>query len=51
MAINSTKEDEELKESIKIDVLKRLLLNLTEYRGKVVIVTILILITVAVSTF
>ena len=50
MAINSTKEDEELKESIKIDVLKRLLLNLTEYRGKVVIVTILILITVAVST-
>ncbi len=50
MAINTTKEDEELKESIKLDVLKRLLKNLLEYRGKIVIVTILILITVFVST-
>ncbi len=50
MAINTTKEDEELKESIKLDVLKRLLKNLLEYKGKIVIVTILILITVFVST-
>ena len=50
MAINSTREDEDLKESIKLDVLKRLLNNLLEYRGKVVIVTALILVTVAVST-
>ena len=50
MAINTTKEDEELKESIKLDVLKRLLKNLLEYKGKIVIVTVLILITVFVST-
>lgn len=50
MAINTTKEDEELKESIKLEVLKRLLKNLLEYKGKIVIVTILILITVFVST-
>lgn len=50
MAINTTKEDEELKESIKLDVLKRLLKNLLEYKGKIVIVTILILVTVFVST-
>ncbi len=50
MAINSTREDEDLKEIIKLDVLKRLLANLLEYRGKVVAVTVLILITVAVST-
>lgn len=50
MAINTTKEDEELKESLKLDVLKRLLKNLLEYKGKIVIVTILILITVFVST-
>ena len=50
MAINSTREDEDLKESIKLDVLKRLLANLLEYRGKVALVTVLILVTVAVST-
>ena len=50
MAINTTKEDEELKESLKLDVLKRLLKNLWEYKGKIVIVTVLILITVFVST-
>ena len=50
MAINTTKEDEELKESLKLDVLKRLLKNLLEYKGKIVIVTVLILITVFVST-
>ena len=50
MAINSTKEDEELKESIKVDVLKRLLANLLLYRGKIALVTLLILLTVAIST-
>lgn len=50
MAINSTREDEELKESLKLDVLKRLLSNLLEYRGKIVVVTLLILLTVAIST-
>lgn len=50
MAINSTREDEELKESIKVDVLKRLFANLLEYRGKIVVVTLLILLTVAIST-
>ncbi|MBO4376613.1 MAG: ABC transporter ATP-binding protein [Lachnospiraceae bacterium] len=50
MAINSTKEDEELKESLKIDVIKRLLKNLLDYKGKIVIVTALILTGVAVST-
>lgn len=50
MAINSTKEDEELKESLKADVIKRLLKNLLDYKGKIVIVTLLILTSVAVST-
>lgn len=50
MAINSTREDEELKESIKVDVLKRLFANLLHYRGKIVAVTLLILLTVAIST-
>ena len=50
MAINSTREDEELKESIKVDVLERLFANLLEYRGKIVAVTLLILLTVAIST-
>ena len=50
MVINSTREDEELKESIKVDVLKRLFANLLEYRGKIVAVTLLILLTVAIST-
>ncbi|WP_029319024.1 ABC transporter ATP-binding protein [Butyrivibrio sp. AE3004] len=50
MAINSTREDEDLKETLKLDVLGRLLKNLLEYKGKIVLVTILILITVAIST-
>lgn len=50
MAINSTREDEDLKESLKLDVLKRLLKNLLEYRGKIVLVTGLILVTVAIQT-
>ncbi|MBO4809116.1 MAG: ABC transporter ATP-binding protein [Lachnospiraceae bacterium] len=50
MAINSTKEDEELKESLKMDVIKRLLKNLLDYKGKIVVVTLLILTGVAVST-
>ncbi|RKM61409.1 ABC transporter ATP-binding protein [Butyrivibrio sp. CB08] len=50
MAINSTREDEELKETLKLDVLKRLLANLLEYKGKIVAVTLLILVTVAIST-
>ncbi len=50
MAINSTREDEELKETLKLDVLKRLFANLLEYRGKIVIVTILIVLTVGIST-
>lgn len=50
MAINSTREDEDLKESLKLDVLKRLLKNLLEYKGKIVAVTLLILVTVAITT-
>jgi ATP-binding cassette subfamily B protein len=50
MAINSTREDEDLKESLKLDVLRRLLKNLLEYKGKIVIVTLLILVTVAITT-
>ena len=50
MAINSTREDEELKETLKLDVLKRLLANLLEYKGKIVAVTLLILVTEAIST-
>ncbi len=50
MAINSTREDEELQESLKLDVLKRLLSNLLTYKGKIVVVTLLILVTVAIST-
>lgn len=46
MSINTTKEDEELKESIKMDVLKRLFRYLFEYKKEVVIVTFLILINV-----
>lgn len=49
MAINTTRDDEELKESIKIDVLKRLFAYLKNYKKEVVIVTVLILITVAIG--
>ncbi|MCR5672011.1 MAG: ABC transporter ATP-binding protein/permease [Butyrivibrio sp.] len=50
MAINRTREDAELKESLKLEVLSRLLKNLLEYKGKIVVVTGLILLTVAIST-
>ncbi len=50
MAINSTREDEDLKETLKLDVLRRLLLNLLEYKGKIVVVTLLIFLTVAITT-
>ena len=50
MAINSTREDEELNESLKLDVLKRLLFNLLEYRGRIAVVILLILLTVGIST-
>jgi ATP-binding cassette subfamily B protein len=50
LAINSTREDEDLKETLKLDVLRRLLKNLLEYRGRIVVVTSLILLTVAIST-
>jgi len=50
MAINSTRDDEELKESLKMDVMKRLFKYLLSYKKKVLIVTLLILITVAIAT-
>ncbi len=50
MAINTTREDEELNETLKLDVLKRLFANLLEYRGKIAIVTVLIILTVGIST-
>lgn len=49
MAINSTKDDEELEESLKLDVLKRLFKYLISYKKQIVIVTLLILITVAIG--
>lgn len=49
MAINSTKDDEELKESLKLDVMKRLLSFLLGYRNRIVVVTFLILINVSVG--
>lgn len=50
MSINSTREDEELKESIKGDVLKRLLKNLLEYKGQIALVICLLVLSVAIST-
>ena len=49
MAINSTREDEELEESLKLDVLKRLFKYLLSYRKNIIIVTMLILITVGIG--
>lgn len=49
MAINSTKDDEELRESVKLDVMKRLFKYLTFYKKQIVIVTVLILITVIIA--
>lgn len=42
MAINATKDDEELKETLKKDVIKRLFGYLTCYKKEIVIVTVLI---------
>lgn len=49
MAINSTKDDEELQESLKWDVLKRLFSYLLEYKSKIVLVVSLILVTVGIG--
>lgn len=49
MAINSTRDDEELEESLKLDVLKRLFKYLLSYKKKIIIVTTLILGTVAIA--
>lgn len=49
MGINSTKDDEDLEESLKLDVLKRLFRYLLAYKSKILIVTILILITVSIG--
>ena len=49
MAINATKDDEELKESIKIDVVKRLMGYLLSYTKEIVAVVILIVITVGIG--
>ena len=49
MSINATRDDEDLKESIKADVLKRLFKYLLEYKKEIAAVTVLLLITVAVG--
>ena len=49
MAINSTRDDEELEESLKMDVLKRLFKYLLEYKKQILVVTVLIIITVAIG--
>ena len=51
MAINSTKKDEDLKEGIKREVLKRLFSLLTGYRKETALVTVLICTTVAFGIF
>lgn len=49
MAINSTKEDEELKESLNGVVIKRLFKYLFEYKAKIAVIIVLILITVGIG--
>ena len=49
MAINSRRDDEDLEESLKIDVLRRLFGYLLSYKKQIVIVTSLIIITVAIG--
>lgn len=49
MAINSTKEDEELRESLKADVIIRLFGYLLTYKKEIVAVVVLIMITVAIG--
>ncbi len=51
MAINSTKKDEDLKEGIKREVLKRLFSLLTGYKKETTLVTVLICTTVAFGIF
>ena len=49
MAINSTKEDEELQESLKWDVLKRLFRYLFDYKSKIIVVVALIMVSVGIG--
>lgn len=49
MAINSTKEDEELQESLKWDVLKRLFRYLLDYKSKIIVVVALIMVSVGIG--
>ncbi len=49
MAINTTRDDEDLKESIKKDVLKRLFSHLLGYKKEIVKVTLLIIVNTAVG--
>ncbi len=49
MAINSTKDDEELQESLKMDVLLRLFKYLLPYKKKIVVITLLILVCVGIG--
>ena len=50
MAVNSTRQDEEQKESVKLSVILRLFSYLKDYKGQIVLVTIAMLAGVAVST-
>lgn len=49
MAVNSTKEDEALRESLKVDIMKRLLGNLLDYKKQITFIIVLILVNVAVG--
>lgn len=49
MAINSTRDDEDLQESLKWDVLKRLFKYLLDYKIQIVAVVLLILVTVGIG--
>lgn len=49
MAFNSTRDDEDLKESLKSEVIKRLFRYLFTYKLQIVIVTLLILLSVALG--
>lgn len=50
MAINAIKQDEELKEMSKAVTLKRLFSYLLEYKGQLIIVLIIMIITIAIIT-
>ncbi len=49
MSINATKDDEDLKETIKSEVVKRLFRYLLSYKKQIAIVTVLIILTVAIG--